>query len=188
MAQRLKVALGPVARISPTLWSQMRLCMLRAGLSASPDADDWVLHSPRTWLGTAFHRLMAARPSDEAEAERLWNSTIDQLLAVAHAHPLDKRFATSERWPGYYLVRQRAIASAVRSARSDGPAAWSGVPPLRATEKFLTARNGFLAGRPDHFDLHAVTEYKSALPDPGWQEAESILDGYWRQLRLYAVL
>jgi len=26
------------------------------------------------------------------------------------------------------------------------------------------------------------------LPDPAWHEAQSILEGYWRQLRLYAVL
>ena len=66
----------------------------------------------------------------------------------------------------------------------------SWVPPssLHGAEKFLTARDGRLAGRPDHFDFQEVTEYKSALPDPGWQEAESILDGYWRQMRLYAVL
>ena len=83
MEQRPKVQIGPAARTTPALWSQMRLCTLRAALSASPDADDWVLHSPRAWLGTAFHRLMAARPSNEAEAERLWNSAIDQLLAAA---------------------------------------------------------------------------------------------------------
>jgi hypothetical protein len=56
------------------------------------------------------------------------------------------------------------------------------------TEVFLTARNGLLAGRPDHFDRQSVTEYKSALPDPAWPETESLVEGYWRQLRLYAVL
>jgi hypothetical protein len=61
-------------------------------------------------------------------------------------------------------------------------------PSLHGTEKLLTARDGCLAGRPDHFDHYAVTEYKSALPDPEWREAASILEGYWRQLRLYAVL
>jgi hypothetical protein len=182
--------MGPAPRTSPTLWSYMRLCALRAALSASREADSWVLHSPRAWLGTAFHRLMAACPCDEAEAERIWDRTIGELLASASTHRLDARFASPERWPGYYLVRQRAIASAVRSTRSTGVPARFGnsLSSLLGTEKLLTARDGRLAGRPDHFDHQAVTEYKSALPDPTWREAASILDGYWRQLRLYAVL
>jgi hypothetical protein len=133
---------------------------------------------------------MAARPSNEVEAERLWDSAIRELLTAASGHRLDRRFASPERWPGYYLVRQRAVASAVRSKLSPR----MGTPPAKpvqsaaGTEKLLTARNGMLAGRPDQFDRQSVTEYKSALPDPAWPEAASLLDGYWRQLRLYAVL
>jgi hypothetical protein len=174
----------PAGRTSPTLWSHMRLCTLRAALSTSREAGNWVLHSPRAWLGTAFHRLVAARPSDEAEAEGLWDSAIRDLLMAASGHPLDRRFASPERWSGYYLVRQRAIASAVRSGLSPRIC----MPSAAGTEKLLTARNGLLAGRPDQFDHQSVTEYKSALPDPAWPEAASLVEGYWRQLRLYAVL
>lgn len=168
----------------------MRLCVLRGALSTSKDADRWVLHSPRAWLGTAFHRLMSARPSDQIETERLWEDAIHELLGAASSHSLDRRFANPERWPGYYLVRQRAIASAVRSGKSQT----TGVPPAKevrsagGAEVLLTARNGLLAGRPDSFDRHSVTEYKSTLPDPAWPEAASLIEGYWRQLRLYAVL
>jgi hypothetical protein len=133
---------------------------------------------------------MAAFPSDSAKAADIWDRTISQLLVSASAHRLDARFASPERWPGYYLVRQRAIASAVRGEQSSKAHPWPGKLPssLHGAEKLLTARDGRLAGRPDHFDQHAVTEYKSALPDPEWREAASILEGYWRQLRLYAVL
>src|SRR5262249_52969902 len=62
------------------------------------------------------------------------------------------------------------------------------VSSVDGSERLLTARNGLLAGRPDHFDHQSVTEYKSALPDPAWREAASLVDGYWQQLRLYAVL
>ncbi|MGJ5040658.1 PD-(D/E)XK nuclease family protein [Bradyrhizobium sp. HKCCYLRH1062] len=190
MAGGSTVAIRPAARTSPTLWSHMRLCMLRAALTTSKEADSWVLHSPRAWLGTAFHRVMAARPIGDAEAESVWDGAIRELLDATSGHRLDKRFASPERWPGYYLVRQRAIASSVRSrfaARAgERPAElvlWTG-----RTEKFLTARNGLLVGRPDQFDRQSVTEYKSALPDPAWLEAASLVEGYWRQLRLYAVL
>jgi hypothetical protein len=168
----------------------MRLCVLSAALTTVRKADEWVLHSPRAWLGTAFHRLMASRPPDVAEAERLWDIAVSQLLAAASAHPLDKRFASAERWPGYYLVRQRAITSAVRVIPSADAPARSPTPSLipKGTEQLLTARHGQLAGKPDYYDTRSVTEYKSALPDPAWKEAESIVEGYWRQLKLYAVL
>jgi hypothetical protein len=132
---------------------------------------------------------MAARPSDESEAARLWDSAIAELLTAVSAHRLDQRFASPERWPGYYLVRQRAIASAVRSEFSPGITARpsKAVRSAHGTEKLLIARKGLLAGRPDHFDDKSVTEYKSALPDPAWPDAASLVDGYWRQLRLYSL-
>jgi hypothetical protein len=133
---------------------------------------------------------MAARPLDDSEAGHLWDSAVRELLAKASGHRLDHRFACPERWPGYYLVRQRAIASAVRSGLSPktGMPSAKPIPSAAGTEKLLTARNGLLAGRPDQFDHRSVTEYKSALPDPAWPEAANLVEGYWRQLRLYAVL
>lgn len=187
---RPKVTIRPAVRTSPTLWSRMRLCVLRGALSTSRDADRWVLHSPRAWLGTAFHRLMSARPFDQIEAERMWEDAIRELLGAASSHSLDMRFANPERWPGYYLVRQRAIASAIRGEKSQaaGEPAAKEARSAGGAEVLLTARSGLLAGRPDSFDRHSVTEYKSALPDPAWPEAASLIEGYWRQLRLYAVL
>lgn len=164
--------------------------MLRAALSLSQGAEAWVLRDPRIWLGTAFHRLMASFPQDELEAKCIWDREIGRLLTEASAHRLNKRFARPERWPGYFLVRQRAITSATRntSARPAAAPSEKADSALQGIEKLLTARHGRLIGRPDHFDFQVVTEYKSTLPDPRWQEAETILDGYWRQLRLYAVL
>jgi hypothetical protein len=88
-------------------------------------------------------------------------------------------------------VRQRAIASAVeQSGRNTAHRRrpLEGAAPLHGREHLLTARLGRLAGRPDQYDRFTVTEYKSALPDTSWAESASIIDGYWRQLRLYSVL
>jgi hypothetical protein len=134
---------------------------------------------------------MARAPADEGEAAAVWEQAIGDAVQAATGHPLDARFSNPERWSGYYLVRQRAIASAIAAARNRparSPTAPPTGPAAGRAEHLLTARGGRLAGRPDHFDRHAVTEYKSALPDPAWAEAASVLDGYWRQLRLYAVL
>jgi hypothetical protein len=93
MASQHAVVLTPAARTTPTLWSHMRLCSLRAALSVSHGADQWVLHSPRAWLGTAFHRLMADAPKDASEAAALWDAAITEVSTVASRHRLDSRFA-----------------------------------------------------------------------------------------------
>ena len=89
MVGQPKVLLKPVGWTTPTLWSHMRLCRLRAVLSTSREADNWVLHSPRAWLGTAFHRLVAAAPGDEPEAAHFWDAAISEILSSISAHPLE---------------------------------------------------------------------------------------------------
>src|SRR5258708_4006737 len=98
MAARHSIVLTPAAWTTPTLWSHMRLCPLRAALSINQEADNWVLHSPRAWLGTAFHRLMAGTPTDSSEAANLWDSAITAIRNAASRHALDARFANAERW------------------------------------------------------------------------------------------
>jgi hypothetical protein len=174
----------------------MRLCRLRGALAATHEADRWVLHDPRAWLGIAFHRVMkAVRPdATPADAELVWNTAIAQAAAAASLHPLDSRFAIPDRWPSYFLLRQRALASASKIASrarptSDGRLAYSVSPETaRGPERLFEARDGRLAGRPDHFDGHTLTEYKSALPDPAWPGATELLDSFRRQVRLYAAI
>lgn len=171
----------------------MRLCGLRGALAASRSVDRWVLHDPRMWLGTAFHKVMEAarwpteiRPS----AEDTWAEAISVAAASAALHPLDARFAAPERWPGYFLVRQRALSSAQSAVASGGgtrPASF--LPGVGSpTERAMQARGGRLFGRPDRFDGRVLTEYKSSMPDPAWPGSEAVLDGFQRQLRLYAAI
>jgi hypothetical protein len=162
----------------------MRLCRLRGALAATHETDRWVLHDPRAWLGIAFHRVMKAiRPgATPADAELVWNTAVAQAAAAASLHPLDSRFSIPERWPSYFLLRQRALASASKIASrarptSDSRLACSASPETaRGPERLFEARDGRLAGRPDHFDGHNLTEYKSALPDPAWPGAAELLD------------
>ncbi len=188
---RGQIVLTPLDRTGPTLWSHMRLCALRGGLSASQAADTWILHDPRTWLGTAFHRVMeaAARPgATEAAAEKAWMAAVAEAAEAAATHPLDARYAVPERWPNYFLVRQRAMSSAQSAIATTGSKrdAPRGGTPL--AERLLVARGGRLAGRPDRFDGRVLTEYKSSIPDAAWRGSAAILEGFRRQLRLYAAI
>ncbi|MET2829790.1 PD-(D/E)XK nuclease family protein [Mesorhizobium shangrilense] len=187
-----QIVLAPLDRTGPTLWSHMRLCALRGALSTSHAANTWVLHDPRVWLGTAFHRVMevAARPdATDAAVEQAWTEAVAEAATAAAAHPLDARYSVPDRWPNYFLVRQRAMSSA-RSAIAANIGSKQGA--LRGgtsfTERLLVARGGRLAGRPDRFDGRVLTEYKSSIPDTAWRGAAAVLEGFRRQLRLYAAI
>jgi hypothetical protein len=79
-----QIVLTPLARTSPTLWSHMRLCSLRGAFASSRAVDRWILHDPRAWLGTAFHKVMEAsrRPSAAvATLEEAW-AALDRQLRI----------------------------------------------------------------------------------------------------------
>lgn len=138
----------------------MRLCGLRAALAATPEADRWVLHDPRAWLGGAFHRLMEAmrRGATSADAEAIWNAAIAEAAAAALNHPLDRRFSAPERWPSYFLVRQRTLALAAKLVASRKPegtevqGAQKSEGLAHGAERRFEARGGRLVGRPDYYD------------------------------------
>ena len=191
---RGRIVLTPLARTSPTLWSHMRLCSLRGAFASSRAVDRWILHDPRAWLGTAFHKVMEASRRASATAatlEEAWAAAVRDAAAAAAHHLLDARFAAPERWQGYFLVRQRALSSAqdVIAANIDG--ARPSAPRqegVSASERGLQARGGRLVGRLDRFDGRILTEYKSSMPDPAWRGTEAVLEGFRRQLRLYAAI
>lgn len=187
------IVLTPLARTSPTLWAHMRLCGLRGAFAATRTAEAWVLHDPRAWLGTAFHKVMkvaAQSGASRADTELAWSAAVGEAATAAASHPLDARYAAPERWPNYYLVRQRALSSAeglLSKNASTQRVSMRGADAAGA-ERQLQARAGRLVGRPDRFDGRTVIEYKSSLPDPAWPGAEVVLEGFRRQLRLYAAI
>ncbi len=189
---RGQIVLTPLDRTGPTLWSHMRLCALRGAIAASRAAESFVLHDPQAWLGTAFHKVVeaAAQPgATAATAEQVWSAAVDEAAESARSHPLDARYAAPDRWPGYFLVRQRALSSArgIIAANSGGQRKAPRSGGMSA-ERLLLARGGRLAGRPDRFDGRVLTEYKSSIPDFAWRGAEAVLEAFRRQIRLYAAI
>ena len=195
MSAPAPIALEPIDRTSPSLWAEMRMCGLRSLLSLAAPAQLWVLHDPRAWLGSSFHRLMkaAAIPGAAASLDAVWNQAVDEFARRAAKHPLDRRFSAPEKWPSYFIVRQRALALASERARTvpAAPGAHRPIPsepPQRGPERLFETRGGKLVGRPDYYDGSVITEYKSNLPNPAWSMASAIVEGFRRQLHLYAAI
>jgi hypothetical protein len=132
----------------------------------------------------------AARPGATDEAvEQAWAAAVAKAAAAAAGHPLDARYAAPDRWPNYFLVRQRAISSARSAIASNAGSKREAPRTITAvTEQLLVARGGRLAGRPDRFDGRVLTEYKSSIPDTAWPGGAAVLEGFRRQLRLYATI
>ena len=107
------VPLIPLRRfqvVSPSLAETLRVCPLRGLLSQSAGVNDYVLGSPKAWLGTAYHSVLdqAARGSFDLDGDdpvgRLWADAIDRLYRDVKAHPLNKRFGSPGQWPGYHVT------------------------------------------------------------------------------------
>lgn len=170
----------------------MRLCGLRAGMSSQKSANQWVLHDPRLWLGIAFHRLVErVRRGLREGLAAAWDEEIARLLHAARDHPLDRRYANPEEWPGYQLARIRSIHTAERllgrraagsSGRSSSPMSGFGV------EQRLAARGGKLVGRPDEYSPQRVTDYKSSIPQDDSPVRNEIVARFIRQLQIYAAI
>lgn len=116
------LVIGPVAITSPTLANEMKLCRLRAGLASCRESASWVLHDPRLWLGTALHSLLEkARHEHISDLEAAWDGEIAGFVQRIGSHQFDQRFSDPQRWPSYFLVRQRALSSAAELSAARRP-------------------------------------------------------------------
>lgn len=175
---------------TPTIWAAMRCCSLKGVFTATEETRRWILSDPRAWLGIAFHKLMAAARSGASMTmlEDVWQTAIHESVENASTHLLDRRFGKPERWPGYFLVRQRALSSAIAKATSAKAAPIASANRTTGSERRLQTKDGKLVGKPDNYDGNTITEFKSSLPDASRPQADQVLDEYRRQLRLYAAI
>jgi hypothetical protein len=154
-----------------------------------------VLGNPKAWLGTAYHsvleRIWALGEFDgDVRIDELWTNAIDILLAQAIAHPLNKRFADPDRWPGYYLVhafaqlRAQEALGGQHAERTPGGGSGQVV-----REKELFAMGGKLVGKPDVIIGNEIRDYKSGrIYEECADGTQSVKETYIRQLRLYGRL
>ena len=189
--------LKPLHSINPTLAELMRVCHLRAALARASGSGQFVLGTPKAWLGTAYHsvleRIAYVDPNEDLEqaVARFWSEAVSFQEQRADAHPLDCRFGKPETWPGYYLAR----ASVQLRAREigimpKGKKLQPSIPDSRSREEQFTAYNGKLVGRPDLVRNGEIRDYKSGAITEFSEEAqkEVVKAAYVRQLKIYGFL
>ncbi|MEW8232443.1 MAG: PD-(D/E)XK nuclease family protein [Candidatus Thiodiazotropha endolucinida] len=189
-----------ISNISPSLAEILRNCPLQAALTRVSGIRDFVLGNPKAWLGTAYHEVLEklwlpahSTLGDEELVEHLWGNVIDSLQKQAHAHPLNRRFAEAEKWPGYYLVRacvqvraQQELAEHPRQVVLTVP---SDNLPSTLRKLNLAAMGGKIIGKPDVIIGDEIHDYKSGSVYEDTPEGKQIIkQGYIRQLRLYGYL
>lgn len=198
------IVLQPIRATSATLAETMRGCFLRAGLSKAVGSSEFVLGSPKTWLGTAYHEVLEkigkVNPHQEAldvAIDRLWYEAISRQQQRANGHSLDSRFGSPVTWPGYYVARASVTLRAQELAVGGVPSSLS--LPMQGSgvghgssirEQVFTACGGKLLGRPDVIRDNEVVDYKSGavVEYDEVTQADVIKAAYVRQLRIYGVL
>lgn len=192
--------LKPIQSISPSLTEILRKCPLQAALSRTSRLRKFVLDNPKAWLGTAYHEVLEKlwnstdeELTDMELVEHLWSNAIDTLRQQAIIHPLNRRFAIPEKWPGYHLVRaclqiraEEVLAEKPRLQTTTGPVSNS-IGVLR--EQRLIAMNGKLIGKPDVVMDNEIRDYKSGrIYDNTTDGTQAVKQEYIRQFHLYGHL
>ncbi len=196
--------LPEIRATSPTLAETMRACLLRTGLTKASGTSNFVLGTPKAWLGTAYHEVLEkmaeidlGQESLQDAVERLWSQAVAVQQQRAAAHALDHRFGLPETWPGYHVARASVLLRAQELA--GGPAAAepalrnqasSAAPPSGIRGQEFTAFGGRLLGRPDVIRAPEVVDYKSGaiLEHDAATQTDVVKAAYVRQLRIYGYL
>ena len=193
-----------ICAISPTLAETMRECLLRAGLSRASGSSNFVLGSPKAWLGTAYHEVLEKivdvdlrQESIDDAVERLWNQAIADQEIRTTVHAFNHRFGSPVAWPGYHLARASVLLRATElsgaipfgvSDRTPQASETQSAGALR--EHDFTAFAGRLIGRPDVIRAGRVVDYKSGaiLERDDATQTSVVKAAYGRQLRIYGYL
>ena len=197
----MDIRLPVLKSVSPTLAELLRLCKLRAALSRATEVDAFVLGSPKAWLGTAYHEVLAkvAEIIGDGNAEGIevrlreaWSVEVQKCEGVANSHPLNHRFGSPAKWPGFHLVystlrlRVRGLAA---SGEARTGARSAGSVPTERREKFFRALDDKLTGRLDLMRGDEIVDFKTGSVEETLEGGETqIRSAYARQLRIYAFL
>ncbi len=186
--------LQPITRLSPTLFSTLKQCQLRAGLSQAR-AQRTTRSSTAALLGTIAHRVLERAGSINGDEEDLriqagaiWDKAVEQMEEDLQTSPLDRSLLPIKRWKKYFLLQQRTVRRYEDIVSSQGR---SETQVVASERKFDSVKNGF-TGKPDLILRReiglVIIDYKSGeLPDDSESREEKI-ELWQHQILFYATI
>ena len=186
--------LQSITKLSPTLFSTLKQCQLRAGLSQTR-AQRTTRNSTTALLGIIAHRVleksgMVNKDHEDLriQAEAIWDKTVEQIEEDLQSSPLDKYLLPINKWKKYYLQQEYTICRYEEIALSRGI---SETQVVARERKLDNVKNGF-TGKPDLILRRenglVIIDYKSTeLPDDSEKREEKI-ESWQQQILFYASL
>lgn len=182
--------LQAITKLSPTLFSTLKQCQLRAGLSQAK-TQRTTRSSTAALLGTIVHRVLERAGSinrnNEAlrtQAEAIWDKIVEQMEEDLQTSSLDRSLLPITRWKKYYLLRARTIRRCEEIASSQGIFE---TRVIASERKFDSVRDGF-TGKPDLILRRSnglvIIDYKSTELSDDVQKREKQIE-FWRQQVLF---
>ncbi len=182
--------LQPITKLSPTMFTSLKQCQLRAGLR-NARAQQTTRSSTAALLGTIVHRVLEnarfLNRNDKGlrtQAEKMWEDTVGEVEKQLRTSPLDEFLLPISRWKKYNLLRERTIRRCKEIASGH---VISENQVVASERKFDSIKYGF-TGKPDLILRRekglVIIDYKSGeLPDDPENREEKI--ALWQQQVLF---
>ena len=186
--------LQSITKLSPTLFSTLKQCPLRAGLSQAR-AQRTTRSSTTALLGIIAHRVlekagMVNRGSEDLriQAEAIWDKTVEQMEEDLQSSPLDKHLLPISKLKKYYLQQEYTICRYEEIALSRGI---SETQVVARERKFDNVTDGF-TGKPDVVlrkeNGLVIIDYKSTELSDDLEDQEKKIESWRQQILFYASL
>ena len=184
--------LHSITKLSPTLFSTLKQCPLRAGLRQAK-AQQTTRSAKAALLGTIAHRVLEkvgtiSRDSEDlrTQAEAIWDQVVEEMEKELQTSPLDNCLLPIGKWKKYFVLQQRTIRRCEEIASNQGI---SETQVIASERKFDSVRDGF-TGKPDLILRRAnglvIIDYKSAELSNDSQNREEKLESWQQQILFYA--
>ena len=184
--------LHSITKLSPTLFSTLKQCSLRAGLRQAK-AQQTTRSAKAALLGTIAHRVLEkagtiSRDSEDlrTQVEAIWDQVVEEMEKELQTSPLDNCLLPIGKWKKYFVLQQRTIRRCEEIASSHGI---SETQVIASERKFDSVRDGF-TGKPDLILRRAnglvIIDYKSTELSDDSQNREEKIGSWQQQILFYA--
>ena len=185
-------ALPHITTLSPTMFSVLSQCPLRAGLRAAK-AQQTTMPSNSALLGSIAHGVLEKAVSlvgDDvrSEAGAIWDALVKEQEEKLRNLHFARHLLPIKGWKNYFLLRARTIRQCMEIVHYRSSSATKVV----STERKIDSIAHGLTGKPDliirRSDGLVIIDHKSGVLPQEAKAQEEKIESWRRQLLFYAVI